>query len=289
MYVLIVMFFAINPSHFYSRYLKPLQCELAVQYYRCTNPIYSLLGGGERDVVEAGAEGSSVVDTRSLLVSRTAGNANLEAEGRGDVAVGGSVATAASTGTVGLCDGGTSALTGREATATLLAFAVTGALDEDGLLGVLVGGSGSRCSRGGRSSRCSGRSGNGSGSGSTTEAASLTPRASRNEAGSALASGAASGSALAVVAALASDELGASSLARASRRDGGGSSRSSRGNGATSCTLASLRVVDTGCLGLAAKSDGRNVVGGDVAKPAPTVTLLGDDSGSALAGLETTA
>jgi hypothetical protein len=252
-------------------------------------PIHRLLGRGERDVVQASAERSSLVDTRSLLVSATAGNADLEAESRRDVAVRRSTAATASTGAVGLSDGRASALAGREATAALLALTVAGALGEDNLLGVLAdrdGGS-SRC---GRCSRGGGRSGSGRGSSSaTTETASLTAGSGRNETGSALADGAAGRGALAIIGTFTSDELGASGLARASSWSSGGSGASSRGSGTSGRTLTSLRVVDASRLDLAAEGDGRDVVGGDVAEPASTVTLLGDDGRGTLAGLEATA
>jgi hypothetical protein len=175
------------------------------------------LGGCERDVVEAGAERSRLVDTSSLLVGATARNADLEAESRRDVAVRRSTAATTSAGAVGLGDGRAGALAGREAAASLLALAVAGALDEDDLLGVLAGRDSSGCSR---SSRCGGC---------------------------------------------------------------GGCSRS------PSPTLTSLRVVDARSGDLAAEGDGGNVVGGDVAEPTSTVTLLGNDGGGTLAGLEATA
>jgi hypothetical protein len=176
--------------------------------------IHRLLGRSERDVVQAGAERSRLIDARSLLVSTAAGNTDLEAESRRDVAVRGGTAATASTGAVGLRDSRASALAGREAAASLLALAVAGALGEDNLLGVLASRDGGGSRRCGRRSRGGGWGGSGRGSSSaSTEAASLTAGSGRNETSSALADRAAGRGALAVVGTLASDELRAGSLA----------------------------------------------------------------------------
>jgi len=113
------------------------------------------------------SERSRSLDCRVLevAVDGTADALRLEAKERRDVAVGRSAAVAASTGAVGLRNGRASALAAGEAAATLLAVGVGGARFEDGGLALLAGreGGDGLTSRRGRSRRCSGSGGSGSG------------------------------------------------------------------------------------------------------------------------------
>jgi hypothetical protein len=220
-----------------------------------------------------------------MIIQLSLSNSSVEAGQTGHAASGsGAEAAALSTG-AGRDEAGSALADGAAGGRTL---AVIAALASDELGAGSLAGASSGCGRSSRGSGCS------RGGGSATEATALTAGTSGYEAGSALASGAAGRGALAVRAALASDELGASSLARASNR-GSGRGRSSRcrrrsgGSSSTSSTNTGLGVVDAGSGGLRTESEGGEVVRRNIAEATASVTLLGDDGGTALAGLEATA
>lgn len=185
-----------------------------------------------------------------------------------------------------LGDNGSSAFARLEATAEGGAVGVGRAGTGDELRAGRAGGASCRGSRSGRSGGCRGSS-----SGSTAEATPLASRSSGDELSSALANRAAGGCTLAVIGTFTGDELSSGGLAGAGGRGGRSSSRRrrGRGGGATSSALASLGVVDTSSGLLGAKSEGGNVVGGDVTEAAAAVTLLRYDCRRALARLEAAA